>query len=190
MKPKVGIIGRGNAGSSIKRGLDRSGYEVRMVGSEPKTVDETAKWADLVILAIPFPAVDEAAKVIREGVKGKTVVDVTNIYGPNVKIPATSGARELQMKIPEAKVVKAFNTVFAENMEKGHAANEQITLFIAGDDKDAKKQVFQLGSDIGFDPVDVGPLDTARNLESLGSLIIQVAYAQGLGRNIGVKIVH
>jgi len=86
--------------------------------------------------------------------------------------------------------VKAFNTVFAENMEKGRAANDQITLFIAGDDKDAKLQVSQLGSDIGFDPVDVGPLDTARNLESVGSLIIQVAYAQGLGRNIGLKIVH
>jgi 8-hydroxy-5-deazaflavin:NADPH oxidoreductase len=153
-------------------------------------VDETAKWADLLNLAIPFSAMDEVAKVIREGVRGKTVVDVTNILGPNVKVPATSGAKELQMKIPEAKVVKAFNTVFAENMEKGHAANEQITLFIAGDDQGAKKQVPQLGNDIGFDPVDVGPLDAARNLESLGGLIVQIGYGQGLGRNIGVKIVH
>jgi 8-hydroxy-5-deazaflavin:NADPH oxidoreductase len=190
MKSKVGIIGRGNAGSAIKRGLDRSGYEVRIVGSDPKAVDETARWADLLILAVPFSALPDAAKAISEGAKDKTVVDVTNIVGPNVKVPATSGAKELQMGIPESKVVKSFNMVFAQNMDSGRAANQQITLFMAGDDKDAKKQVGQLATDIGFDPVDVGALDNAKLLESLGNLVIQIGYAQGLGTNIGFKLVR
>jgi len=150
MKSKVGIIGRCNVGSAIKRGLDRSGYEVRIVGSDPKAVDETARWADLLILAVPFSAVPDVAKAISEGAKGKTVVDVTNIVEPNVKVPATSGAEELQMKIPESK----------------------------------------LATDIGFDPVDAGTIDNAKLLESLGNLAIQIGYTQGLGINIGFKLVR
>jgi len=121
-------------------------------------------------------------------VKAKTVVDVSNVFGP--KVPATSVVNGLQTKLPGAKVVKSFNMVFAQNMETGHAANQQISLFMASDSEEAKKEVSQLGSDLGFDPIDIGPLDKATLLESLGSLIVQIGYTQGLGPNIGFKLVH
>jgi 8-hydroxy-5-deazaflavin:NADPH oxidoreductase len=190
MKPKVGIIGRGKTGSSIQRGLERASYQVKVVGNDPKAVGETAAWADLLILAIPFVAIDSTVKEIGHAAKGKAIVDITNVMTPEA-IPATSsGAKELQKKIPDAHIVKAFNTVFAEHMDDGHVGDQQISLFIAGDSKEAKAQVLQLARDIGFDAVDAGPLDTAKNLENMGNLIIQICYRQGLGRDIGFKLVQ
>jgi len=60
MKPKVGIIGDGNVGSALRRGLERVGYPVRVAGKNRDQVKETGAWADVVILAVPFGAVDEA----------------------------------------------------------------------------------------------------------------------------------
>ena len=66
----------------------------------------------------------------------------------------TSTAEETQKKLPKARVVKAFNTVFASNQNTGKIGREQLTAFIAGDDSKAKQTVAQLTRDIGFDPVD------------------------------------
>ena len=66
MKPKVGIIGDGNVGSALARGLERAGYEVRRVGKDPNRVRDTGMWADAVILAVPFGAVDDAVAELGE----------------------------------------------------------------------------------------------------------------------------
>lgn len=79
----------------------------------------------------------------------------------------TSGAEELQKAIPGAHVVKAFNTVFAQNMSEGSAAGQQLTVFAAGDNKQARDEVLALGKAIGFDAIDAGPLSNARPLEAL-----------------------
>jgi predicted dinucleotide-binding enzyme len=86
-------------------------------------------------------------------------------------------------------VVKAFNTVFAQNQSAVRVANEQLTLFVAGDDAKAKQTVMQLGTDIGFEPVDAGPLKSARYLEPMGMLMITLGYALGMGTRIGFKLV-
>jgi hypothetical protein len=65
-----------------------------------------------------------------------------------------------------------------------------LTLFVAGDDQDAKEQALTLGRDIGFDAVEAGPLKNARWLESLGYLNIQLGYTQKMGTQIGFKLVH
>lgn len=192
MKPKVGIIGKGKVGSALKLGLDRAGYQVKMVGNDPKGVGETAKWADMIILAIPFGTIDAALKEMGDGIDGKTVVDVTNAYTPEAlaAVGQKSGAEMLQKKAPRAKVVKSINMHFAKNMDTGNIGGQQLTVFAAGDDKDAKAMALELGRDLGFDAVDAGPLANAKLLEELGNLAIQLAYVQGLGTSIGFKLVR
>jgi predicted dinucleotide-binding enzyme len=102
---------------------------------------------------------------------------------------STSAAEELQKKLPKARVVKAFNTVFAQNQSTGRLGNEQLTLFVASDDAKAKQSVMQLGRDIGFDPADAGPLKSARYLEPMAMLLINLGYVLGMGTKIGYKLV-
>jgi predicted dinucleotide-binding enzyme len=192
MKPRVGIIGKGNVGSAVKRGLDRAGYEVKMVGKDPKAVAEAAHWAEILVLAVPFEAVDDSIKEMGDGVKGKPLVDATNITRPEglARIGSKSGAEYIQSKAPHAKVVKAFNTHFSKNMDTGRIKGEPLAFLVAGDDKDAKAKALRLGRDIGFDPVDAGPLANAKLLESLGILGIQLGYPLGLGTGIGFRLVR
>lgn len=193
MKPKVGIIGDGNVGSALRRGLERAGYEVRAVGKNPGQVKETGAWAEIVILAVPFGAVDDAVRGLGDGIGGKTLVDVTNALTDNMQLASgctSSGAEALQQKAPGAKVVKAFNTQFASHMDTGAVDGQQLTVFTAGDDAAAKERVIQMARDIGFDAIDAGPLQNARLLEPLGYFNIQLGYVLGLGANIGLKLIH
>jgi predicted dinucleotide-binding enzyme len=173
--------------------LERVGYEVRPAGTTPGLVRETSKWGEVIILAVPYPAVADAVREIADGVSGKALIDVTNALGPDFQLSigfSTSGAEELQKMAPAARVVKAFNTVFAEHMATGQVNGATLTLFVAGDDQGAKEQALTLGRDIGFDAVDAGPLKSARWLESLGYLNIQLGYGLKMGTLIGFKLVH
>ena len=193
MKTKIAIIGDGNVGSALNRGLERAGYEVQSVGNEPSRVREIASWGEHIILAIPFAAVDDVLRNLGDAVNGKTLIDATNALTPDFQLAigfTTSGAEELQKKAPSAKVVKAFNTVFAEHLATGEVNGAKLTLFAAGDDQPAKELVLAMGRDIGFDDVDAGPLHNARWLETLGYLNIQLGYMLKMGTKIGFKLVH
>ncbi len=193
MAMKVGIIGDGNVGGALARGLKRAGQDVASVGKDAAAIRDTAAWADVVILAVPFGAVGEVAKILADHVSGKPVVDVTNALDAGMNLAlgfTTSGAEELQKKLPKAQVVKAFNTVFAKHMETGQLGAERLTAFVAGDDAGAKRRVLELARGIGFDPVDAGPLRNARLLEPMAILNIQFGYALGMGPQIGFKLLH
>ncbi len=193
MKPKVGIVGDGNVGGALRRGLERAGYQVRAVGKNPGEVKDTGGWADVVILAVPYGAIDDAIRQLGDGIAGKTLVDVTNALTGDMQLASgctTSGAEALQQKARGAKVVKAFNTQFASHMDSGRVDGEQLTTFVAGDDANAKEQVIRMARDIGFDAVDAGSLRNARLLEPLGYFNIQLGYALGLGTEIGLRLVH
>ena len=141
---------------------------------------------------MPHEEADNAIKAVEPFADGKIVVDVMNAIGDNNDLGiscTTSTAEETQKKLPKAHVVKAFNTVFAGNQSTGKIGTEQLTAFIAGDDSQAKQTVAQLTRDIGFDPVDVGPLKAARFLESMGIMIINLAYSYGMGAKIGYRLV-
>ncbi len=156
---KIGIIGDGNVGSALGRGLKRAGHDVRTVGSDKAKIRETASWGETVILAVPFGALDDVVKAAGDALAGKTVIDVTNPLGPEMGLALgfnTSAAEELQKKIPKGRVVKSFNTVFAKHMDTGKVGNEPLSAFVAGDDAGAKSSVLQLARDIGFDAVDAG----------------------------------
>ncbi|MBL9016257.1 MAG: NAD(P)-binding domain-containing protein [Myxococcales bacterium] len=188
---QIGIIGTGNVGGALRRGLERARQSVRAAGEDKAEVRAVAEWADIVILAVPFGALPDVAATIAPLVKGKTIVDVTNALTEDMKLAVgytTSGAEELQKLLPTAHVVKAFNTQFAQHMDSGRLGEDRLTVFAAGDDAKAKRAVMDLASGIGFDVVDAGPLANARLIEPLGYLNIQLGYVLGLGTEIGLAL--
>src|SRR3954463_12408514 len=111
-KTKIGIIGNGNVGSALARGLERADYEVRAVGRDQAEIHDVSAWAELVVLAVPFSAIDDVIAHAAGGLAGKTLVDATNALDASMNLVvgfSTSGAEELQKKLPGSRVVKAFN---------------------------------------------------------------------------------
>jgi predicted dinucleotide-binding enzyme len=142
---------------------------------------------------VPFGALDDVAANIAPVVAGKTVIDVTNALTEDMNLAlgySTSGAEELQKKLPGARVVKAFNTQFAQHMDSGRLGEQRLTVFAAGDDAAAKREVLEVAGAIGFDAVDAGPLKNARLLEPMGFMNIQLGYVLGLGTQVGLRLVR
>ncbi len=193
MAKKIGILGDGNVGGALARGLQRAGHEVKAVGRDRAAIQATAAWEDVVLLAVHFGALDDVVKGAGAELAGKPVVDVTNAIDAKMSLAlgfSTSGAEELQRKLPKSHVVKAFNTVFAQHMGTGRLGDQALTAFVAGDDADAKATVLALARDIGFDAVDAGPLRNARLIEPMAYLNIQLAYVLGMGPKIGLKLLR
>ena len=185
---KVTIIGAGNVGKALGTSISRAGHDVTITAKHPDRAQEAARTigvrpvdsaaeavsnADVVILAIPYVgAANEVSGEIRDRVAGKTIIDVTNPMKPDYSGLATEGtsaAEELQKLLPEANLVKAFNTIFASN--QAHPSPD-IDGYVAADDEGAKKQVISLVESMGFSPVDVGPLKSARYLEGMAVMNI------------------
>jgi len=194
MAPKrIGIIGKGHVGSALARGLTKAGHDIKAIGNEPAKLPELANWAEIAMLAVPFTAIDSVVKAAGDALEGKILVDVTNALSADMQWAVgftTSGAEELQRKVPKARVAKAFNTVFAQHMDSGHLDDQQLTAFVAGNDAGAKNEVLELARNIGFDAVDAGPLSNARLLEPLGFLNIQLGYGLKMGTQSGFKYFH
>ena len=190
---KIGIIGKGHVGTAIGEGLSRRGHQVKHGHRDPKEpVVEAAKWGEVIVLAVPYEAVADATKEIGSLADGKVLLDVTNAVTDKLGLAigfSTSAAEEVQKKLPKARVVKAFNTVFAANQNTGRIGKEQLALFVAGDDAEAKQTVMQLGRDIGFDSVDAGLLRSARYLEPMAILLMNMAFSLRMGTGIGYKLV-
>jgi predicted dinucleotide-binding enzyme len=190
---KIAIIGKGNVGNALYNGLIKAGHEIKFGHRDPnEPVADAAKWGELIILAVPYENANNAIETIKQFADGKTIIDVMNAIGSNMDLGVsctTSTAEETQKKLPKAHVVKAFNTVFAPNQSTGSVAGEKLTAFLAGDYLKAKQTVAKLTKEIGFDPVDCGPLKAARDLEAMGNLIINLAYKYGMGNKMGYKLV-
>ena len=188
---KIAIIGAGNVGRALATSFVSAGHNVtvasrnaqdaaevgaatgaRVAGSNAEAVAS----ADVVVLATPFASAPEIAAEIGQAVNGKTVVDATNRMSFGAEGPAidttASNAEELAALLPGASVVKAFNTLFASNQSRPITGGVQLDGYVAGDDAAAKAQVLDLVASIGLNPVDVGPLVRARQLEGLAFLNI------------------
>ncbi len=190
---KIAIIGKGNVGTALHAGLSLAGHETKFGHRDPKEpVSEAAKWGEVIILAVPHENANNAIEAIEKFVDGKIVIDVMNAISSRMDLGiscTTSSAEETQKKLPKAHVVKAFNTVFAQNQSTAKLGGEQLTAFLAGDAPKAKQTVAKLTKDIGFDPVDCGPLKAARYLEAMAIMIINLAYTYGMGNKIGYRLV-
>ena len=200
---QIAIIGAGNVGRALATSLTRAGHDVTVSAAHPEHARETAAQtgataatsnreavsaADLVVLAVPASAFDALAGELGSQVAGKVVVDVSNRPTPNADGPATSIAEELQTKLPAAKVVKAFNTVFASRQAQPQVAGIAPDGFVAGDDATAKQTVLDVVESLGFRPVDAGSLAAARTLEGMAWLNIQRNMAGGTWQDAWVLV--
>jgi 8-hydroxy-5-deazaflavin:NADPH oxidoreductase len=202
LKMAVAIIGTGKMGSGLARLMASKGIDVAIGHREAAKAaalaqeigprargsnsEAAAKLGRLVILAVPYANIAEALEGAGD-LTGKIVVDISNPITPDYKASTlghtTSAAEEIQKLVPGARVVKAWNTIFAQLLpaeaHEGRALPVQV--FIAGDDDEAKKQVSDLVKATGFDPVDSGPLTNSRYLEPVGELNIHFGFFLGWG---------
>jgi len=148
-----------------------------------------------VILAVPYPAIDQVLADRADQLSGKVVVDITNPLNfetfDSLVVPADgSAAGELAGKLPDSKVLKAFNTTFAAAVASGRVGEVPTTVLIAGDDADAKALLAGIVSAGGLKAVDAGSLKRARELEALGFLQISLAAAEKISWTGGFGVVQ
>lgn len=200
---KIGIIGAGNMGSAFAKRLGAAGHEIAITARELSHAEQAASaaggsvravpqgqvaaGAELLILAAPYVAAVEALRGAGD-TRGKTVIDITNplneeMSGLTVGF-TSSAAEEIQNAVPGARVVKAFNTVFAQVLGAEAGAGARVQVLYAGDDAGAKQMVRGLIESAGFEGVDAGPLANARYLEPLGMLTIYLGYVAGRGTGV------
>jgi len=209
---KLAVIGSGNIGKSIGAWASGLGYDVIFSAKNAEHAKEAAlaagknakfaetneavKQADLVLLAVPYSAVKEVMTNIGPLLKGKVLIDATNPLNADYSGLAvgftTSAAEEIAKLAPEAKVVKAFNTVFASVFasQNPKIKGNKISVFYASDDADAKKKVADLINGMGFDAVDSGPLKASRNIEPMALLNIGLGYSMGHGTSVGFSFIR
>jgi predicted dinucleotide-binding enzyme len=206
---RVGIIGAGNMGAAFARRLSSASHDVFIasrdiedarkvattVGARVRAVPQRqlADSVDILIAATPYPQQADALRA-SGSLEGKTVVEISNPLKPDMSGLAvgftTSAAEEVAKAVPGARVVKAFNTVFAQLLRDAPTSTStaQIQVFYAGDDATAKRTVRSLIESIGFEPLDVGPLSNARYLEPVGMLNIYLGYVAKLGTDIAPAV--
>jgi predicted dinucleotide-binding enzyme len=204
---KIAIIGAGNVGTSLARGWRKAGHEIVFgvrdpagkkaelvsLGDVASTKDAAAR-AEVIVIAVPWTVIDDVTSEIAGAARGKTVIDVTNPIAPPYTDLAVagsdSGGEQVARRLKQSRVVKAFNTVGAEVMANASYTDGPTFLPVAGDDPSAKAKAITLAHDLGFDPVDAGPLSMARYLEPFAMLWIKLALAQGLGRRFAFRLLR
>lgn len=197
---KITIIGTGNMGSGLASALVAAGHDISIGARDPvkavalaetlghgvvgADIATASKFSDLVILALPFAAIAEVITQIGE-VAGKVLVDISNPISPDYKEliigHTTSAAEEIQKLAPQARVVKAFNTIFAQLLAPESRQGRAVQVFIAGDDEAAKSLVSNLVESIHFAAMEAGPLANSRYLEPVGEMNIHFGYFLGKG---------
>ena len=205
----ITIIGAGNMGRGIGTRAAAGGHSVTFVDTDPETARLSAEQAarsagngakvsagdinkvelgDLVVLAVWYGVNIETVKQLGSRLAGRVVVDIANplnkTFDGLATAPDSSSAEDVaRAAAPGVKVVKAFNTTFAGTLLNGQVAGQPLDVFIAGDDEDAKNKVAQLVRDGGMRPVDVGPLNRARQVE--GMQFLHIVTQGTLGTNWG-----
>jgi len=208
---RIAIIGAGNVGGTLGKMWAAKDHEVAFGVRRPNdakvqalltatgkraravSVKDAVAGAEVVLLATPWSATEAALREAGE-LRGKVVVDATNPLKSDLSGLAighsTSAAEQVAGWAPGARVVKAFNTIGAAHMADPRFGTQRASMFICGDDASAKATVVRLAGELGFDPVDCGPLTQARLLEPLAMLWISMAYAYGAGPNIGFALLR
>ncbi len=187
---RIAMIGCGNVGKALGGRLLQAGHAVIFTAAHPEnaaaaaaelgaasaaTNAEAARDSEVVILAMPFSAGEEVAREIGPHVASKVIVDVTNSARSAVlelAPHADSAAEAIAGWLPDAHVVKAFNSAFAGRMANPVEDGRPLDGFVAGDDEAAKAAAMTIVSDVGFTPVDCGPLANAAALEGMAMLNI------------------
>ena len=191
---RYGVLGSGQVGQTLAKGLKQHGYQV-MIGSRTPaklaefgtaagiatgTFAEVAKWAEGLVLAVGGDVASTALEAVgRASLKGKLVIDVTN---PIAKEPPQDGVlrfftgpndslmERLQKAFPEARFVKAFSCIGSAYMVNPSFPGGKPTMFYCGNDAAAKQDVARLLEQFGFELSDMGTATAARAIEPLCQL--------------------
>jgi 8-hydroxy-5-deazaflavin:NADPH oxidoreductase len=203
---RIAVVGTGDMGGALAVALSRK-HEVSVAGSRlgsesaaaaieasggtiREIAVEQAREADVIVFAVPWPAVDDVAQRLGD-LAGKVVMVVTVpwIEGQNLVVgTTTSGAEIIASKLRGARVAQAFNTISSATVRHIDAYQEKPTALVCSDDAVAKETVRELARDIGFDEVDGGPLMSARFTEPIGMMWGQLAFEAGYGEKVAFRV--
>ncbi len=189
---KIGVLGSGVVGETLANGFLKHGHEVMRgsrdpgklagweAGAGPKasagTMPETARFGEVVVLAVKGTAAVATAEACASALAGKTVIDTTN---PIAEAPPVSGVlqlftrldaslmEDLQRRVPQARFVKAFSCVGSALMIDPQLPGGKPTMFVCGNDDGAKRQVTGLLAELGWETEDAGRVEAARAIEPL-----------------------
>lgn len=206
---KLAILGAGSVGAALAQAWARHGHTIifgvrditapkiqkLLVEIGPNataaTLATAVDQADIVILTVTWDAMPQVVPQIGQ-LSGKIILDCTNPLISNQLDSSAnlskSGGEQVAAWFPMAKVVKILNQIGWETMANPQYGDQTATMFYAGDDDGAKHVAAQLAMDLGFEPIDAGALSAAKYLETLAGFWGQLAYAQGMGRNIAWRL--
>jgi 8-hydroxy-5-deazaflavin:NADPH oxidoreductase len=206
----ITIIGAGNMGSAFVKQLVRAGHQVSVTsrdsakaaqvaaahpGAKAVGIAGAANGADAIVLATGYDSAVAALKSVGD-LQSKVVIDITNPLTPDYMGltlgHSSSAAEEIAKGVPDAEVVKGFNTVFAQVLSEGadFGDGRKVSVFVASDSARAKQTAAALAQSMGFEVVDAGGLKNARYLEPLAALNIYLGYGAGLGTTIAPTWIH
>ena len=211
---RIAVIGAGNVGGTLGNRWAKAGHEVvfgvrdsseaRVTalvresgpGARAVSVPEAARDAAVVVLTVPWENAQEALAAAGD-LRGRILIDATNPVALTAEGlrqglvigHTTSAAEKVTQWAEGARVVKAFNTTGWQNMADPLYGSQGLSMLLCGDDAEAKQMVGDLARQLGFEPVDVGPLRSARYLEAVAMLWIDMAVLRGFGTNFGFRVV-
>jgi 8-hydroxy-5-deazaflavin:NADPH oxidoreductase len=190
---KIGIIGSGNIGGTAAQLFADAGHQVAISNSrgpqslrdfeksggsniKAMTIEEAIAFGDVILLAIPWIKRQELPSASL--LNGKIVIDAMNPYSKDfevINLEPSSSSEEVAKQLKGARIVKAFNTMYYQHLKtKGNTNSpkeDRTVLFVAGDDAQAKSIVSKLIDEIGFAPIDTGPLREGGRKQQPGSEI-------------------
>lgn len=206
---RIGILGAGNVGGTLGEAWARHGHEVFFGVRNPSSPEvhallercgpraraespaDAVASSNVIVNALPWPATRAVLEALHFG--DKPLLDCVNPLKPDLsglEIGTTTSAAEMAAQwARSSKVVKIFNTAGFNIMADPKIRGERVTMFYCGDDPQAKQTAATLAHDIGFDPVDAGPLSNARLLEPFAMLWIWLAIKGSTGRDIALQLV-
>jgi 8-hydroxy-5-deazaflavin:NADPH oxidoreductase len=187
---KVGVLGSGDVGKVLAGGFASLGHDVKIGSRDPQklaefvrgagkrvsagTFEDAATFGDVVVLATLGSATENAIKLAGpKNFAGKVVIDTTNPLDFSTGVPrlyvghTDSLGEQVQRWLPDARVVKAFNTVGNAHMVKPKFPGGPPDMFLCGNDEEAKKLVSQICEQFGFGVIDIGGIDGSRHLEPM-----------------------
>jgi len=198
----ITILGAGNIGGAVGKKWAAAGHNitfgVRDVNS-PKTqaalasvkaralpVPEAIDAGELILFSIPWSAVPEVARANAAALDGKILIDATNHFAG----PIINNLAALQAAAPNAHIFRAFNSLGWEHFENPIAGGVQTDHFYTGPDGDVRASVEKLIGEVGVRPIWVGDNDQIQIVDQVGKLWVTLAFQQGWGREIALKLVE
>jgi predicted dinucleotide-binding enzyme len=201
----VGIVGSGAVGRALGDGFIELGHEVMLGSRDPEKLEEwvaahpvrgkagtdaeAADFGDIVVFAVRWTGAEEASRLVgADRTAGKVLIDTTNPLARKGRTPVglalgwnDSAGEQVQRWFPKARVVKAFNIIGVGDFVEPDFPGGPPTMFICGDDRDAKHAVEEVLREFGWESIDLGGIEQSRYIEPLAFIWIELREAEGPG---------